>query len=192
MDSTKQLNGMNAIGTNLKDAYIITNKKFEDGRGFFMETFKLNEFEKITGVSNFVQDNHSKSSKGVLRGLHYQIEHAQGKLIRCVSGAVYDVIVDLRKSSSSFGKWFGIKLYKNDLQLWVPPGFAHGFYTLTETAEIVYKTTDYYYPEYDRTLLWNDTNLGIEWGIDGEPILSQKDLNGETFGECEKYSIKDN
>jgi len=192
MDSTKQLNGMNAIGTNLKDAYIITNKKFEDGRGFFMETFKLNEFEKITGVSNFVQDNHSKSSKGVLRGLHYQIEHAQGKLIRCVSGAVYDVIVDLRKSSSSFGKWFGIKLYKNNLQLWVPPGFAHGFYTLTETAEIVYKTTDYYYPEYDRTLLWNDTNLGIEWGIDGEPILSQKDLNGETFGECEKYSIKDN
>ena len=183
---------MNAIGTNLKDAYVITNKKFEDGRGFFMESFNLKEFEKITGESNFVQDNHSKSSKGVLRGLHYQIEHAQGKLIRCVSGAVYDVIVDLRKSSSSFGKWFGIKLYKNDLQLWVPPGFAHGFYTLTETAEIVYKTTDYYYPEYDRTLLWNDTNLGIEWGIDGEPILSQKDLNGETFGECEKYSIKDN
>jgi len=183
---------MNAIGTNLKDAYIITNKKFEDDRGFFMETFKLNEFEKITGVSNFVQDNHSKSSKGVLRGLHYQIEHAQGKLIRCVSGAVYDVIVDLRKSSSSYGKCFENKLYENNLQLWVPPEFAHGFYTLTETAEIVYKTTDYYYPEYDRTLLWNDTNLGIEWGIDGEPILSQKDLNGETFGECEKYSIKDN
>jgi len=183
---------MNAIGTNLKDAYIITNKKFEDGRGFFMESFNLKKFEKITGESNFVQDNHSKSSKGVLRGLHYQIEHPQGKLVRCISGAVYDVIVDLRKSSSSFGKWFGIKLYKNNLQLWVPPGFAHGFYTLTETAEIVYKTTDYYYPEYDRTLLWNDTNLGIEWGIDGEPILSQKDLNGETFGECEKYSIKDN
>ena len=178
---------MNAIGTNLKDAYVITNKKFEDGRGFFMETFKLNEFEKITGESNFVQDNHSKSSKGVLRGLHYQIEHAQGKLIRCVSGAVYDVIVDLRKSSSSFGKWFGIKLYKNNLQLWVPPGFAHGFYTLTETAEIVYKTTDYYYPEYDRTILWNDTNLGIEWGINREPILSQKDLKGKTFDECEKY-----
>jgi len=178
---------MNAIGTNLKDAYIITNKKFEDGRGFFMETFKLNEFEKITGESNFVQDNHSKSSKGVLRGLHYQIEHPQGKLVRCISGAVYDVIVDLRKSSSSFGKWFGIKLSENNLQLWVPPGFAHGFYTLTETAEIVYKTTDYYYPEYDRTLLWNDTNLGIEWGIDGEPILSQKDLKGKIFEECEKY-----
>jgi len=178
---------MNAIGTNLKDAYIITNKKFEDGRGFFMESFNLKKFEKITGESNFVQDNHSKSSKGVLRGLHYQIEHPQGKLVRCISGAVYDVIVDLRKSSSSFGKWFGIKLSENNLQLWVPPGFAHGFYTLTETAEIVYKTTDYYYPEYDRTLLWNDTNLGIEWGIDGEPILSQKDLKGKTFEECEKY-----
>ena len=178
---------MNAIGTNLKDAYIITNKKFEDDRGFFMESFNLKKFEKITGESNFVQDNHSKSSKGVLRGLHYQIEHPQGKLVRCISGAVYDVIVDLRKSSSSFGKWFGIKLSENNLQLWVPPGFAHGFYTLTETAEIVYKTTDYYYPEYDRTLLWNDTNLGIEWGIDGEPILSQKDLKGKTFEECEKY-----
>jgi dTDP-4-dehydrorhamnose 3,5-epimerase len=178
---------MNAIGTNLKDAYIITNKKFEDGRGFFMESFNLKKFEKITGESNFVQDNHSKSSKGVLRGLHYQIEHPQGKLVRCISGAVYDVIVDLRKSSSSFGKWFGIKLSENNLQLWVPPGFAHGFYTLTETAEIVYKTTDYYYPEYDRTILWNDTNLGIEWGINGEPILSQKDLKGKTFDECEKY-----
>ena len=178
---------MNAIGTNLKGAYVITNKKFEDDRGFFMESFKLEEFEKITGESNFVQDNHSKSSKGVLRGLHYQIEHVQGKLVRCISGAVFDVIVDLRKSSPSFGKWFGVKLYENNLQLWVPPGFAHGFYTLTETAEITYKTTDYYYPEYDRTLLWNDTNLGIEWGIDGEPILSQKDLRGKTFEECEKY-----
>jgi dTDP-4-dehydrorhamnose 3,5-epimerase len=178
---------MNAIGTNLKDAYIITNKKFEDDRGFFMESFNLKEFEKIIGVYNFVQDNHSKSSKGVLRGLHYQIEHAQGKLVRCISGAVYDVIVDLRKSSPSFGKWFGIKLCKNNLQLWVPPGFAHGFYTLTETAEIVYKTTDYYYSEYDRTLIWNDSNLGIEWGVGEEPILSQKDIKGKTFEECEKY-----
>ena len=183
----KQLNGMNAIGTNLKDAYVITNKKFEDDRGFFMESFNLKEFEKITGVSNFVQDNHSKSSKGVLRGLHYQIEHSQGKLVRCISGAVYDVIFDLRKFSPSFGKWFGIKLCENNLQLWVPPGFAHGFYTLTDTAEFCYKTTDYYYPEYDRTLLWNDTSLRIEWGIDGDPILSQKDMKGKTFEECEKY-----
>jgi dTDP-4-dehydrorhamnose 3,5-epimerase len=178
---------MNAIGTNLKDAYVITNKKFEDDRGFFMESFNLKEFEKIVGECNFVQDNHSKSSKGVLRGLHYQIEHVQGKLVRCISGAVFDVIVDLRQSSPTFGKWFGVKLSENNLQLWVPPGFAHGFYTLTETAEITYKTTDYYYPEYDRTLLWNDTNLRIEWEIYEEPILSTKDKNGKTFIECEKY-----
>jgi dTDP-4-dehydrorhamnose 3,5-epimerase len=178
---------MKVIETNLKDAYVITNEKFEDDRGFFMESFKLKEFEKITGESNFVQDNHSKSSKGVLRGLHYQIEHVQGKLVRCISGAVFDVIVDLRKSSPSFGKWFGIKLEQNDIQIWVPSGFAHGFYTLTETAEITYKTTDYYYSEYDRTLLWNDGHLAIEWGIDIDPILSEKDLQGKTFEECEKY-----
>ena len=178
---------MKVIETNLKDAYVITNEKFDDDRGFFMESFKLKEFEKITGESNFVQDNHSKSSKGVLRGLHYQIEHVQGKLVRCISGAVFDVIVDLRKSSPSFGKWFGIKLEQNDIQIWVPSGFAHGFYTLTETAEITYKTTDYYYSEYDRTLLWNDGHLAIEWGIDIDPILSEKDLQGKTFEECEKY-----
>jgi dTDP-4-dehydrorhamnose 3,5-epimerase len=178
---------MNAIGTNLKDAYVITNKKFEDDRGFFMESFKLKEFEKIAGESNFVQDNHSKSSKGVLRGLHYQIEHPQGKLVRCISGAVYDVIVDLRKSSPTFGKWFGVKLSENNLQLWVPPGFAHGFYTLTNFAEIQYKVTDYYSPEYDRTLIWNDVDLKIEWEVDGDPILSQKDSKGKTFQECEKY-----
>jgi dTDP-4-dehydrorhamnose 3,5-epimerase len=179
---------MNVIGINLKDAYVIANKKFEDDRGFFMESFNLKEFEKIVGECNFVQDNHSKSSKGVLRGLHYQIKHAQGKLVRCISGAVFDVIVDLRKSSPSFGKWFGIKLYENDIQLWVPPGFAHGFYTLTETAEIIYKTTDYYHPEHDRTLLWNDSDLGIEWRVEGEPILSKKDSKGKTFEECEKYN----
>ncbi len=183
----KQLNGMNAIETNLKDAYIITNKKFDDDRGFFMESFNLKKLEKIVGANNFVQDNHSKSSKGVLRGLHYQIEHAQGKLVRCISGAVYDVIVDLRKSSPSFGKWFGIKLCENNIQLWVPSGFAHGFYTLSDYAEIEYKVTDYYYPEYDRTLIWNDVDLGIEWGIDSNPILSQKDLKGKTFKQCEKY-----
>ena len=178
---------MNAIGTNLKDAYVITNKKFEDDRGFFMESFNLKDFEKIVGANNFVQDNHSKSSKGVLRGLHYQIEHAQGKLVRCISGEVYDVIVDLRKSSETFGKWFGIKLNKNNIQLWVPPGFAHGFYTLTDFAEIQYKVTDYYYSENDRTLLWNDSTLGINWNLNGEPLLSNKDINGQNFNECEKY-----
>jgi len=178
---------MNVIETSLKDAYIITNQKFEDARGFFMESFNLKKFEKITGVSNFVQDNHSKSSKGVLRGLHYQIEHPQGKLVRCISGTVFDVIVDLRKSSPSFGKWFGIKLSENNLQLWVPPGFAHGFYTLTDFAEVQYKVTDYYYPEYDRTLIWNDDNLGIEWEICKEPILSTKDSNGNLLEMCDLY-----
>ena len=179
---------MNAIGTNLKDAYLITNNKFGDERGFFMESFNLKEFRNIvTYHVEFVQDNHSKSSKGVLRGLHYQIQNPQGKLVRCVSGAVYDVIVDLRKSSPTFGKWYSVELNSSDLQLWVPPGFAHGFYTLTETAEFLYKTTDYYYPEFDRTLLWNDEDLGINWGDIGQPVLSLKDQDGKSFVECDKY-----
>ncbi len=178
---------MKAVEINLKDAYIISNTKFEDERGFFFESFNLKSFEEIIGTNNFVQDNHSKSSKGVLRGIHYQVQHPQGKLVRCISGAVFDVIVDLRKSSPSFGKWFGIKLCQNNLHLWVPPGFAHGFYTLTDTAEICYKTTDYYYPEYDRTLLWDDFDIGIEWPVDSQPKLSSKDKLGKTFKECETY-----
>lgn len=187
MDWKKQLNGMNAIGTMFKDVLLITSKKYEDSRGFFMESFNLKEFEKITGVGNFVQDNHSKSSKGVLRGLHYQIEHPQGKLVRCISGSILDVIVDLRKSSLTFGKWKSFLLDKNDVQLWIPPGFAHGFYTISETAELMYKTTDYYYPEHDRTLIWNDTTLNINWNMDFNPSLSEKDKLGKTFIECEKY-----
>ena len=182
------MTNMNAIGTNLKDAYVITNKKFEDERGFFMESFNLKEFRKIVGYDvEFVQDNHSKSSKGVLRGLHYQIHNPQGKLVRCVSGAVFDVIVDLRKSSPTFGKWYGIELNRNNLQLWVPPGFAHGFYTLTETAEFVYKTTDYYYPEHERSLLWNDLDLAIDWQTTVGPTLSKKDLAASSFIACDKY-----
>lgn len=178
---------MNAVGTTFKDVFLITTKKFEDSRGFFMESFNLKEFEKITGVSNFVQDNHSKSSKGVLRGLHYQIEHAQGKLVRCISGAVLDVIVDIRKSSPTFGKWRSFLLDKNNIHLWIPAGFAHGFYTITETAELMYKTTDYYYPEYDRSLLWNDPELNIDWNYDVYPSLSLKDMQGKTFSDCDKY-----
>lgn len=178
---------MNIIETSFEDAYIILNTKFEDDRGFFMESFNLNKFEENIGQYNFVQDNHSKSSKGVLRGLHYQIENPQGKLVRCVSGEVYDVIVDLRKSSKTFGKWLGIKLNENNLQLWVPPGFAHGFYTISDTAEICYKTTDYYYPEHDRTLIWNDAYLNIDWPIDFDPVLSLKDQKGKSFVECDKY-----
>ena len=179
---------MNAIGTNLKDAYLITNKKFKDERGFFMESFNLKQFKKIINYDvEFVQDNHSKSSKGVLRGLHYQIENSQDKLVRCISGVIFDVIVDLRKSSPTFGKWYGVKLDSNNLQLWVPSGFAHGFYVLSEEAEVTYKTTDYYYPEHERTLLWNDYELNINWGITETPILSSKDLLGKSFSECDKY-----
>jgi dTDP-4-dehydrorhamnose 3,5-epimerase len=187
-DLIKQLNNISIIETNLKDAYLITNKKIEDERGFFIECFSLNQFKKnIAHDVEFVQENHSKSFKGVLRGLHYQIKHPQGKLVRCISGSVFDVIVDLRRSSPTFGKWYGIELNQNNLQLWVPPGFAHGFYTLTETAEFVYKTTDYYYPEYDRTLMWNDPDLNISWNCSETLILSSKDLSGKSFKECEKY-----
>lgn len=178
---------MKVIQTNLKDACIIFNEKFKDDRGIFIESFNLKKIQNIIGSINFVQDNYSKSVKGVLRGLHYQVKHSQGKLVRCISGSVYDVIVDLRKSSPTFGKWFGIELSSNDIQLWIPPGFAHGFYTLTDTAEFFYKTTDYYYPQYDRTLIWNDENLSITWELNGDPIMSDKDLKGKTFEECEKY-----
>ena len=139
---------MKATETNLKDAYVITTPQYKDDRGFFLESFNLNKFREVTGaVDNFVQDNHSKSSKGVLRGLHYQTDKPQGKLARCTHGAVYDVIVDLRKSSSTFGQSFGIELSENNIMLWVPIGFAHAFYTLSDYAEFEYKCTDYYHPE---------------------------------------------
>ena len=177
---------MKIIETNLVDAYIITNNIYVDERGSFIETFNWNEFKsQIKDCGPFVQDNHSISKKGVLRGLHYQIQHPQGKLVRCIAGEVFDVIVDLRQSSKTFGKWFGVKLNRLNLQLWVPAGFAHGFYTLSDTAEITYKVDDYYYPEYDRTLLWN--SLNIVWGNDKPPILSPKDLIGKSFEDCEKY-----
>lgn len=178
---------MKVTQTKLKDACIIENEVFEDKRGFFIESFNLKKIEDIIGKNTFVQDNHSKSVKGVLRGLHYQIKHVQGKLIRCVSGSVFDVIVDLRKSSPTFGQWFGTTLTGSNLQIWVPPGFAHGFYTLSETAEVEYKVTDYYYSEYDRTLLWNDKKLNIPWQIIEDPIISDKDIMGKTFEECDKY-----
>lgn len=179
---------MKVTEINLKDAYIVTTPRYEDERGFFLESFNLKKFREATGITDkFVQDNHSKSIKGVLRGLHYQIQHSQGKLIRCTQGSVYDVIVDLRKSSSTFGKWFGIKLCTNNVHVWVPPGFAHGFYVLSEFAEINYKQTDYYYPEYDRTLLWNDSSVGIDWPVDSLPILSEKDKLGKSFKNCDKY-----
>ena len=176
---------MKVVETPLVDASVITVDKYEDERGFFMESFNQEQFVKELGHYDFVQDNHSKSSKGVLRGLHYQLEHPQGKLMRCTQGAVYDVIVDLRKSSSSFGLWFNIVLDNPEIIMWVPPGFAHGFYTLTDTAEVQYKTTDYYHPQSQRTLLWNE--LDIVWPDKIDPLLSEKDAHGKTFEECEKY-----
>ena len=176
---------MKVVETPLVDASVITVNKYEDERGFFMESFNEQQFAKELGHYNFVQDNHSKSSKGVLRGLHYQVEKPQGKLVRCIRGAVYDVIVDLRKRSSTFGLWFNITLDNPETIMWVPPGFAHGFYTLTDTAEIQYKTTDYYHPKSQQTLLW--TELNIVWPFRAYPILSEKDEKGKTFEECDKY-----
>ena len=178
---------MKVIETPLVDASVITVDKYEDERGFFIESFNDEKFLKEIGDYKFVQDNHSKSSKGVLRGLHYQLEKPQGKLMRCTEGAVYDVIVDLRKSSSSFGLWFDITLDNPETIMWVPPGFAHGFYTLTDTVQFEYKCTDYYHPKSQHTLLWSDLDLGIVWPFRAYPLLSKKDEKGKTFEECEKY-----
>ena len=193
MEYKKLLNGMNAIGTDIKDAYIITTEKKIDKRGFFIESFNLKQFRNIVGYDiEFVQDNHSKSSEGVLRGLHYQVNNPQGKLVRCTQGSVFDVIVDLRSYSPTYKKYFTITLDNPETLLWVPPGLAHGFYTLEDDTEFEYKVTDYYYPEYDRTLLWNDKTISIMWSFYEywgfpSPILSEKDENGLTFDECEKY-----
>jgi len=175
--------------TAIPDVLALTPKVFGDARGFFFESFNARDFSEVTGVdAEFVQDNHSKSARGVLRGLHYQIQHAQGKLVRVVQGTVFDVAVDLRKSSPTFGKWVGEVLSADDhKQLWVPPGFAHGFVVLSETAEFLYKTTDYWYPEHERSLLWNDPALGIDWGIDFVPQLAAKDAAARTFAEAELF-----
>jgi dTDP-4-dehydrorhamnose 3,5-epimerase len=175
--------------TDLQDVLILEPKVFGDERGFFFESFNQRDFQQATGLdANFVQDNHSKSAKDVLRGLHYQIQHPQGKLVRVLQGEVFDVAVDLRKSSATFGKWVGVILSAaNHRQLWVPPGFAHGFIVLSQSAEFLYKTTDYWFPEYERSLLWNDSSLSIEWPIDGDPLLAAKDAVGKKFRDAEYY-----
>lgn len=174
--------------TAIPDVLVLTPKVFGDARGFFFESFNQRDFDKATNLNlSFVQDNHSKSSHGVLRGLHYQLQHPQGKLVRVTAGEVFDVVVDLRQSSPTFGQWVGEKLSaENFKQLWIPPGFAHGFVVLSETAEFLYKTTDYWYPEYERSLLWNDAEIGIDWPIDFQPLLAQKDTAGVRlkFAEC--------
>ena len=170
--------------TFIEGAFLIESKKYEDKRGFFMETWNDKQF----ALPRFVQDNFTYSRKNVLRGLHYQIgPNTQGKLVRCSKGSVYDVIVDIRKHSASFGNWFGRKLDQPEIQLWVPAGLAHGFYTLSETAEFNYKVTDYYDPESERTLLWNDPELNIKWPLQGNPILSKKDSSeAKLFSVCTK------
>lgn len=176
--------------TAIPDVLVLTPKVFGDARGFFFESFNALNFREATGLEvDFVQDNHSKSAKGVLRGMHYQIQHAQGKLVRVVQGSVFDVAVDLRKTSPTFGKWVGeILSADNHKQLWVPPGFAHGFVVLSEAAEFLYKTTDYWYPEHERSLLWNDPTVGIEWPIDFEPQLAAKDAAGKLFEKAELFA----
>ncbi|WP_322091642.1 dTDP-4-dehydrorhamnose 3,5-epimerase [Paraburkholderia bannensis] len=176
--------------TALPEVRIIEPKVFGDARGYFYESFSGREFAELVepGV-DFVQDNHSRSAKGVLRGLHYQIQHAQGKLVRVVEGEVFDVAVDIRKSSPNFGKWVGVHLsMENHRQLWVPPGFAHGFVVLSESAQFLYKTTDYWYPEHERSLAWNDPAIGIEWPIDFEPLLAAKDVAGKRLASADVYA----
>jgi dTDP-4-dehydrorhamnose 3,5-epimerase len=180
---------MKVTPTAIADVLIIEPKVFGDGRGFFYESFNQKAFNEATGLDlNFVQDNHSRSAKGVLRGLHYQIQQPQGKLVRVVQGEVFDVAVDIRKSSPTFGKWVGVELSEdNHRQLWVPPGFAHGFLVTSESAEFLYKTTDYYAPEYERCIAWNDPAIGIDWPIDQQPSLAAKDQIGKLLINAEAF-----
>lgn len=180
---------MQAIKTAIPDVVVFEPKVFGDDRGFFYESFNENVFAEATGLRpRFVQDNHSKSSKNVLRGLHYQIQQPQGKLVRVTQGEVFDVAVDLRSSSPTFGQWAGeILSAENKRMLWVPEGFAHGFVVLSETAEFLYKTTDFYAPQYERCIAWNDPDLSIDWPIDFQPSLSQKDMQGLLLAEAEKF-----
>lgn len=182
---------MNAEVTTLPDVYLLEPRVFKDERGFFLESFNQESFcTYIHQQVSFVQDNHSRSSAAVLRGLHYQIRQAQGKLVRVVAGAIFDVAVDIRRSSPTFGQWVGYTLSaENFRQLWVPAGFAHGFLVLSEQAEVLYKTTDYYSPEHERCILWNDPDLGIDWPLESkEPILSAKDQQGCRLKDAEVYA----
>jgi dTDP-4-dehydrorhamnose 3,5-epimerase len=177
---------MRSTPTAIPDALILEPKVFGDDRGFFYESYNQQAFQAATGLDvTFVQDNHSKSARNVLRGLHYQVEQPQGKLVRVVQGEVFDVAVDIRKGSKTFGLWVGqILSAENKKQLWVPPGLAHGFVVLSETAEFLYKTTDYYAPAHERCIAWNDPDLAIDWQMQGEPLLSAKDAAGVAFRDA--------
>ena len=178
-----------AVPTAIPDVLILEPKVFGDSRGFFFESFNQADFDKVTGLKvHFVQDNHSRSGRGVLRGLHYQLQQPQGKLVRVVRGAVFDVAVDIRKSSATFGQWVGCELSEdNQRQLWVPPGFAHGFVVMSESADFLYKTTDYYAPEHERCIRWDDATLGIQWPAGISPQLSAKDQAGLDFERAEVF-----
>lgn len=179
---------MNIIDTRIPDVKLLEPKVFGDERGFFMETFRDEWFRQNVAERTFVQENHSKSTQGVLRGLHYQTENTQGKLVRVVSGEVFDVAVDMRRDSPTFGHWVGEVLSAdNKRQLWVPEGFAHGFYVLSDEAEFVYKCTDYYNPNAEYSLIWNDATVGIDWPLLGEPSLSAKDLAGKMLAEAATF-----
>ncbi len=180
---------MEKIATAIPDVFMIVPKVFGDERGFFMESYNRMIMSSLGIGCDFVQDNHSRSARGVLRGLHYQIRQPQGKLVRVVAGEVFDVAVDLRRSSPTFGHWVGMNLSaENKRMAWIPPGFAHGFCVLSEYAEFLYKTTDYYAPEHERSLLWNDPSIGIEWPLSADPALSEKDRNGVSLDKAEVYA----
>lgn len=179
---------MKILETPLADALVIEPKVFEDDRGFFLESYSERSFTKVGIPERFLQDNHSCSKRGVLRGLHYQVQKPQGKLVRVVSGEIVDVLVDLRKSSRSFGRAHAVKLSGENRRLaWIPVGFAHGFYVVSESAHVLYKSTEFYFPELERTILWNDPELNIDWGITGEPLLSEKDRKGVRFRDAEVF-----
>jgi dTDP-4-dehydrorhamnose 3,5-epimerase len=179
---------MNVVPTPLRDALVVEPRVFSDDRGFFLESYNQKTFAEIGIPDIFVQDNHSCSKRAVLRGLHYQVERAQAKLVRVVSGEVLDVFVDLRRSSPTFGKWHGVKLTGENRRLaWIPAGFAHGFYVLSESAHVLYKATEFYFPELERTILWNDARLNIAWQNPGEPLLSEKDRKGSRFEDAELF-----
>lgn len=177
------------IPTELPELLLLEPRVYGDARGFFFESFNQREFEQVTGLHvNFVQDNHSRSVKGVLRGLHYQIQHPQGKLVRVTQGEVFDVALDMRRSSPNFGRWVGVLLSaENKRQLWVPPGFAHGFVVTSDAAEFLYKTTDFWYPEHERSLMWNDPALGIPWPVEGAPQLAAKDAAGRFLTDADTF-----
>jgi dTDP-4-dehydrorhamnose 3,5-epimerase len=181
---------MDIVATAISDVLIIEPKVFGDARGFFYESFNQRRFREVTGITaDFVQDNQSKSAKNVLRGLHYQIMQPQGKLVRVVAGEVFDVVVDIRKSSTTFGRWVGVMLSaENKRQLWIPEGFAHGFVVTSDSAEFLYKTTEYWAPEFERSILWNDPAIGIQWPLTAEPLLSGKDKLGTPLAQADLFA----